>query len=134
LQTSVISLKDFDIKATTKTRRLLTIANFVFFISFPPPPLISDRTTLGGRGDSFYEYLLKYYLQTGQKEQHLLHAYYDFMDQLRLILLDLSNGPSFGRLMFVGELPFDMSVTTEKAQEISTQRTPSLFYTRWKNR
>ena len=36
----------------------------------PPPPLLDrGEVSLGGRGDSYYEYLLKYYLFTGSEDE-----------------------------------------------------------------
>jgi hypothetical protein len=37
--------------------------------------------TLGARGDSYYEYLLKQWLVTGKRDTHFLHQYLDVRAQ-----------------------------------------------------
>lgn len=57
--------------------------------------------TLGARADSYYEYLLKQWIQGGKAEDHLLEDYVQAVDGVRKHLVRQS-GPS--HLTFVGEL------------------------------
>lgn len=57
--------------------------------------------TLGARADSYYEYLLKQWIQGGKTEDDLLEDYLQAMDGVRKHLVR-QTGPS--RLTFVGEL------------------------------
>lgn len=57
--------------------------------------------TLGARADSYYEYLLKQWIQGGKTEDDLLEDYLQAVDGVRKHLVRQS-GP--GRLTFVGEL------------------------------
>lgn len=57
--------------------------------------------TLGARADSYYEYLLKQWIQGGKSEDDLLEDYLQAVDGVRKHLVRQS-GPS--RLTFVGEL------------------------------
>lgn len=57
--------------------------------------------TLGARADSYYEYLLKQWIQGGKTEDHLLEDYVQAVDGVRKHLVRQS-GPN--RLTFVGEL------------------------------
>ncbi|VDD75134.1 unnamed protein product [Mesocestoides corti] len=61
----------------------------------------SDTITLGARGDSYYEYLLKVWVQTGKKSDWLRNQYLDAVRGVTDMLLRKSvpNG-----LTFVGEL------------------------------
>ena len=60
----------------------------------------SHVITLGARVDSFYEYLLKGWLQSGKKDKLLLHAYQDAVHGVTTRLLARSR---VERLLFVGE-------------------------------
>ena len=57
--------------------------------------------TLGARGDSYYEYLLKQWLQTGKTQQYLLQDYKTSMDgvQQKLVQRTYPSGH-----LFIGEL------------------------------
>ncbi|XP_008322499.1 endoplasmic reticulum mannosyl-oligosaccharide 1,2-alpha-mannosidase isoform X2 [Cynoglossus semilaevis] len=57
--------------------------------------------TLGARADSYYEYLLKQWLQGGKTEDHLLEDYLQAVDGVKKHLIR-QTGPS--KLTFVGEL------------------------------
>ena len=61
----------------------------------------SSTITLGARGDSYYEYLLKQWIQTG-KTQDYLKA--DFLESMRGVATKLSKRTLPNRLLFVGEL------------------------------
>ncbi|XP_060009822.1 endoplasmic reticulum mannosyl-oligosaccharide 1,2-alpha-mannosidase isoform X1 [Lagenorhynchus albirostris] len=57
--------------------------------------------TLGARADSYYEYLLKQWIQGGKKETQLLEDYLEAVEGIRKHLLRRSEP---GQLTFVGEL------------------------------
>uniref|UniRef100_A0A8B9X1D2 alpha-1,2-Mannosidase n=1 Tax=Bos mutus grunniens TaxID=30521 RepID=A0A8B9X1D2_BOSMU len=57
--------------------------------------------TLGARADSYYEYLLKQWIQGGKKERQLLEDYLEAVDGIRKHLLARSEPR---KLTFVGEL------------------------------
>ena len=65
--------------------------------NMPEPLSERDEITFGGRGDSFYEYLLKIWLQGGKKEQMYRDMYDKAMDGLHdlLILKTERNGLTF---------------------------------------
>lgn len=60
-----------------------------------------SHITLGARGDSYYEYLLKQWLQTGKKDDQLKEEYLKAMDGVKKLLVKKSE-PS--KLTYVGEL------------------------------
>lgn len=68
----------------------------------PNTGAFSGTVSLGGRGDSYYEYLLKYFLITGKADALFEKEYRVFMNQLRLHLLDRAQGPL--GLIYVAEL------------------------------
>ncbi|XP_007606368.2 endoplasmic reticulum mannosyl-oligosaccharide 1,2-alpha-mannosidase-like, partial [Cricetulus griseus] len=57
--------------------------------------------TLGARADSYYEYLLKQWIQGGKKETALLEDYVKAIEGIKTHLLRHSQP---GKLTFVGEL------------------------------
>ncbi|CAK8675021.1 unnamed protein product [Clavelina lepadiformis] len=57
--------------------------------------------TVGARADSYYEYLLKQWVQTGQTEQHLLNAYLEAVDGIEQHLVGQSVPSGY---TYVGEL------------------------------
>jgi len=57
--------------------------------------------TLGARGDSYYEYLLKQYLQTGKTREFLLRDYNDSVNGMMNKLMSYSEP---NKLLFMGEL------------------------------
>ncbi|KAM9082145.1 endoplasmic reticulum mannosyl-oligosaccharide 1,2-alpha-mannosidase-like [Megaptera novaeangliae] len=57
--------------------------------------------TLGARADSYYEYLLKQWIQGGKKETQLLEDYLEAVEGIKKHLLHRSEP---GKLTFVGEL------------------------------
>eukprot|EP00891_Asterochloris_glomerata_P000369 jgi/Astpho2/369/Aster-02244 len=59
--------------------------------------------TLGARGDSYYEYLLKYWILTGKTDEAILRQYVGAMQGVRDLLLQRS-GPGSEGLLYVGEL------------------------------
>jgi len=61
----------------------------------------SATITLGARGDSYYEYLLKQWLQTGKTEDWLRDDFIEAMDGV-MSLLKRESHPS--KLVFIGEL------------------------------
>lgn len=61
-----------------------------------------NEIRLGSRGDSYYEYLIKQYLQTNKKETVYLDMYNDAMTGVKKHLVAKSH-PS--HLTFIGELP-----------------------------
>lgn len=63
--------------------------------------------TLGARADSYYEYLLKQWIQGGKQETQLLEDYVEAIEGVRTHLLRHSE-PS--KLTFVGNLPTAASV------------------------
>lgn len=63
---------------------------------------LGGAITTGARTDSFYEYLLKQYLQTGQKIHWLKNDYLQFVKGLKKHLLKFTNGQR--RLRYVGEI------------------------------
>lgn len=63
--------------------------------------------TLGARGDSYYEYLLKQYLQTGI--EWLRDDYLDAIDALRARLIKVTKGPK--KLTYVAEFLRKSSTT-----------------------
>ena len=64
--------------------------------------LIADVTSIGALGDSFYEYLLKYWIYTGKKDPHLLGDYVAAMDGIKKNLLQVS-AEGF---TYIGELSY----------------------------
>jgi len=69
----------------------------------PTPPMkwTNSRVTLGGRGDSFYEYLLKRWLQTNRTEERYLQQYRTAVDGIRRSLVGHS---PHSNLTFVREV------------------------------
>jgi len=61
----------------------------------------SSTITLGARGDSYYEYLLKQWVQTGKTVDYLRE---DFLESVRGVNERLSKRTMPNRLLFVGEL------------------------------
>jgi mannosyl-oligosaccharide alpha-1,2-mannosidase len=59
----------------------------------------SGRVTLGARGDSYYEYLLKQWILTGRTEDHFLREYRRAVNGIRKHLVRTS-----GAFTFVGEI------------------------------
>ena len=57
--------------------------------------------TLGARGDSYYEYLLKQWIQTGKTQDYLK---LDFLESVQGIVEKLTRRTVPNRLLFVGEL------------------------------
>lgn len=57
----------------------LSLFSFYSF-SIVPPPISTDLVTIGALADSFYEYLLKYWLLTGKTDAALRQWYYDTAD------------------------------------------------------
>ncbi|XP_032814751.1 endoplasmic reticulum mannosyl-oligosaccharide 1,2-alpha-mannosidase [Petromyzon marinus] len=57
--------------------------------------------TMGARADSYYEYLLKQWLQGGKREKHLLNSYLEAMSGMQKHLLGTSQP---NHLTFIGEL------------------------------
>lgn len=57
--------------------------------------------TLGARGDSYYEYLLKQWIQTGKTLDYLLHDYLTAIEGVREFLAKRS---SANKYLFIGEL------------------------------
>lgn len=58
--------------------------------------------TTGARTDSFYEYLLKQYLQTGKQIEWLKEDYLKFVQALHKHLIKQTKGSK--KLLYVGEL------------------------------
>eukprot|EP00892_Ulva_mutabilis_P002753 jgi/Ulvmu1/12479/UM009_0132.1 len=63
----------------------------------------STQITLGARGDSYYEYMLKQYIIGGRKDKHLLGMYQKAMQGVRSVLLGQSGRLDMGGLFFIGE-------------------------------
>ena len=61
-----------------------------------------DVTTIGSGGDSFYEYLLKYWIYTGKKDSRLLEEYLKVMDGVKKNLIKVS-AEGF---TYIGELSY----------------------------
>lgn len=63
----------------------------------PKPPLhwTNYRITLGGRGDSFYEYLLKQWLVTNRTETRYLEMYQTFVDAIRRAFVGQTSPSNF---------------------------------------
>ena len=59
-------------------------------------------TTLGAQGDSFYEYLFKYWLYTGKKDTQLLDAYLETMDAVEKNMIRVSREG----FTYIGELSY----------------------------
>jgi hypothetical protein len=57
--------------------------------------------TLGARGDSYYEYLLKQYLLTGKTQQKYLDRYLEAMDNVDRHLVSHTEGSE--KFLFIGE-------------------------------
>ncbi|KAH6577519.1 hypothetical protein BASA60_004001 [Batrachochytrium salamandrivorans] len=72
------------------------------FIDVMSGKFVSNEIRLGSRGDSYYEYLIKQWLQTGKSEPRLLKQYRAAVSGIRNHLLGIST-PS--KLLFVGERP-----------------------------
>lgn len=72
------------------------------FISPESGHFIGQEIRLGSRGDSYYEYLLKQYLQTGKTETMYREIYDYAMDGVKNHLVSYSKPNS---LLFIGELP-----------------------------
>lgn len=72
------------------------------FINADSGQLSGSTVTLGARGDSYYEYLLKQWLQTGRTERVYWDRYAAAMRAVLDKLLRQSSGPL--KLTFVGEL------------------------------
>lgn len=66
-------------------------------------PFFSDHISLGGLGDSFYEYLLKAWLQSG-KEDHEAREMYD---EAVAAILEHMVVRSVGGLLYVSDLKYD---------------------------
>jgi endoplasmic reticulum Man9GlcNAc2 1,2-alpha-mannosidase len=63
----------------------------------------SAMVTLGARGDSYYEYLLKQYIFSGRKDDLWLEAYMAAMNGVRNCLVGWTAPAEKGGLLFVGE-------------------------------
>eukprot|EP00931_Biecheleriopsis_adriatica_P051900 TRINITY_DN30142_c0_g1_i1.p1 TRINITY_DN30142_c0_g1~~TRINITY_DN30142_c0_g1_i1.p1 ORF type:complete len:976 (+),score=142.76 TRINITY_DN30142_c0_g1_i1:26-2929(+) len=50
--------------------------------SSPQPQFVGTKMSMGAMGDSYYEYLLKQWIQTGKKEHHLKDAWKRAMDDM----------------------------------------------------
>lgn len=72
------------------------------FINADSGALSGSTVTLGARGDSYYEYLLKQWLQTGRTERVYWDRYVDAMQAVLDKLYRKSTGPM--KLGYVGEL------------------------------
>lgn len=64
----------------------------------------AGTVTLGARGDSHYEYLLKHYIANGKRDKEWLRAYMAAMDGLRNWLVAETMPAAEGGLLFVGEM------------------------------
>lgn len=67
---------------------------FIFF---------SDHVSIGALGDSFYEYLLKAWLQSGREDTVAKTMFIDAMQAMTRILLQTSPGG----LMYFSDMRFD---------------------------
>ena len=57
-----------------------SLYNFVFhciILYFLYSSCITDEVSLGGTADSFYEYLIKSYVMTGEKDQEAADLFFD---------------------------------------------------------
>lgn len=61
-----------------------------------------ENIRLGSRGDSYYEYLIKQYLQTENQEPVYKHMYDEAMEGVKVNLIQQSEP---NKLTFIGELP-----------------------------
>lgn len=66
-------------------------------------PLFSDHMSIGGLGDSFYEYLLKAWIQSGKEDQEARQMYDDAMHNIMQHMLRISPGG----LTYISDLKFD---------------------------
>ncbi|KAJ2875612.1 mannosyl-oligosaccharide alpha-1,2-mannosidase [Coemansia asiatica] len=71
------------------------------YINATSKRLEGDVLRMGGLGDSYYEYLLKQWLQTSKTEMALREKYDEAMEGMKKYLVDVSMGQS---RTFVGEL------------------------------
>ncbi|CAG8504987.1 12766_t:CDS:2 [Funneliformis caledonium] len=71
------------------------------FINPDDGKFVGKTITLGARGDSYYEYLLKQYLQTSRTEPIYRRMYDHSMNGVKMRLVDYSS-PS--KLLYIGEL------------------------------
>lgn len=55
----------------------------------------NSQASMAGLGDSFYEYLLKYWILKGRSDSKMLKTYLDAMSAIRNKLLSTSNGYTF---------------------------------------
>nr|CDS30245.2 endoplasmic reticulum mannosyl oligosaccharide [Hymenolepis microstoma] len=83
-----------------KVKKLSGLISTDIDMYHPENPILST-ITLGARGDSYYEYLLKVWIQTGKKSEWLQNEYITAVNGMRdnLIRKSVPNG-----LTFVGEL------------------------------
>ncbi|KAL6769616.1 MAN1 [Auxenochlorella protothecoides x Auxenochlorella symbiontica] len=77
--------------------------------------LQGDRVTLGGRADSYYEYLLKRWIQRGKKDKTLLQWYIEAMRSVRSRLVQRT----VGNLWFVSELDLTQNRTWPKMDHLA---------------
>ena len=76
---------------------------FARFVSPKTGAFVGERVaSLGARADSYYEYLLKGWLQSGKADAALLSAWRDAEHAVTMRLLARSAGPK--RVLFVGEV------------------------------
>ncbi|TFK72026.1 glycoside hydrolase family 47 protein [Pluteus cervinus] len=71
------------------------------FMSEEEGVYITSAISLGSRGDSYYEYLLKQYLQTNRKEDVYKDMYDDAMESIHNFLIQKSKT---GRMIYTSEL------------------------------
>jgi mannosyl-oligosaccharide alpha-1,2-mannosidase len=74
----------------------------------------ASTVTLGARGDSYYEYLLKQYLQTGL--EWLMEDYLDAIDAIKSRLVKTTLGPK--KLTYVAELLRNKEVMSPKMDHL----------------
>ncbi|KER30121.1 hypothetical protein T265_03386 [Opisthorchis viverrini] len=65
---------------------------------------VSSRITIGARGDSYYEYLLKVWVQTGKVLDYLRTDYIEAIEGIKSRLIQYSKP---NRLLFIGEIDAD---------------------------
>lgn len=95
-----LSVHTKDSKYESKAMKALQVMNkknpanglFPIKVSTRDGSFTDTQITLGALGDSFYEYLLKVWLQGGRKEQWLRDMYDKAMDGVMSVLLKASTG------------------------------------------
>eukprot|EP01090_Pellita_catalonica_P019429 TRINITY_DN660_c0_g1_i2.p1 TRINITY_DN660_c0_g1~~TRINITY_DN660_c0_g1_i2.p1 ORF type:complete len:472 (-),score=40.84 TRINITY_DN660_c0_g1_i2:525-1748(-) len=70
-------------------------------VRFADGSLTKAKVTLGGNGDSYYEYLLKMALLTGNKEKKYLEGYFEAMDAVETHMLQRTKTK---RRLYIAEL------------------------------